>query len=342
MRKPFSLFVCMLVCCTAALSQSVTLTFTAQDADNHYVQLNRVVITNLTKDWQETIYWPDTILTMQDGTGINDLGKCDRASLQLSQNNPNPFACTTEVSLMVATEGIVILDITDINGRTVVANDNSLQSGPHQFRIILATAGTYVMTARQNGQTSSIKMVCNGGGDGNKIEYVGAVAAYGRASLQSPKSQNASKHTTDKPFTFGDQMEYVGYATINGTEVESAHVNQMQNASETIVLTFTVPQNHDAEPCPGTPTVTDIDGNIYNTVMIGTQCWMKENLRTTRYSNYVSIALGSGRYYPDDNSSNVSTYGCLYNWGGGDEVFFQQCQSQWCTGYMSNRLACAQ
>ena len=77
----------------------------------------------------------------------------------------------------------------------------------------------------------------------------------------------------------------------------------------------------DGQPCPGAATVTDVDNNIYNTVQIGTQCWMKENLRTTRYANGTSIALGSStssttayRYYPDNNSSNVSTYGYLYNW----------------------------
>lgn len=77
----------------------------------------------------------------------------------------------------------------------------------------------------------------------------------------------------------------------------------------------------DGQSCPSAATVTDVDNNTYNTVQIGTQCWMKENLRTTRYANGTSIALGSStrsttayRYYPDNNSSNVSTYGYLYNW----------------------------
>ena len=67
--------------------------------------------------------------------------------------------------------------------------------------------------------------------------------------------------------------------------------------------------------------VTDQDGNVYPVVQIGGQCWMKENLRTTHYANGTSIELGSStstttayRYYPDNNSSNVSTYGYFYNW----------------------------
>ena len=35
----------------------------------------------------------------------------------------------------------------------------------------------------------------------------------------------------------------------------------------------------------GTSTVTDVDGNVYNTVQIGSRCWMKENMRALHYPN---------------------------------------------------------
>lgn len=318
--KKFLLLVCMISCCTAAFAQSVTLTFTAKDAANQHVQLNRVSITNLTKGWQETIYWPDTTLTMQNGTGIADIEMQGRASLQLSQNNPNPFTGTTEVSLMVAEEGEVMVEISDNTGRVVETQCiASLQAGTCKFRVTLSTVGTYVMTARQNGQTSSIKMVCNGGGNGNRIEYTGNGGNASYASATQPKS--GSKYNTSHPFTFGDQMEYVGYAVINGSEMESDHISQVQNASQSFVLQFDVSQAQDGQPCPGAATVTDIDNNTYNTVQIGNQCWMKENLRTMCYANGTSIPLGTStstitsyRYNPNNNANNVPTYGYLYNW----------------------------
>lgn len=71
--------------------------------------------------------------------------------------------------------------------------------------------------------------------------------------------------------------------------------------------------------CP--PIVTDYDGNTYNTVKIGNQCWMKENLRTTHYADGVVIPNGGTTvaeddpfwYYPGNSSSNATQYGLLYN-----------------------------
>jgi uncharacterized protein (TIGR02145 family) len=75
------------------------------------------------------------------------------------------------------------------------------------------------------------------------------------------------------------------------------------------------------------PSVTDIDGNIYNTVGIGAQVWMAENLKTTKYRNGNLIGTTnpatldiSGEVTPkyqwayDGNEINVPTYGRLYTW----------------------------
>lgn len=72
-------------------------------------------------------------------------------------------------------------------------------------------------------------------------------------------------------------------------------------------------------------TVTDIDGNVYNTVKIGSQVWMVENLRTTRFNDGVQIPnvtndsqwmnLSTPGYcWYDNNISNKEIYGGLYNW----------------------------
>ena len=491
-----------------AFAQTVTLTFTGRDAAEHWIQLNRVVITNLTKSWQETIYWPDTTLTMQNGTGIDE--SVANGGFALSQNNPNPFSGTTDVNLTVADAGAVTLEIVDGNGKTVGTHRVRPEIGTHQFRVSLSAAGTYVMTARQNGKTSSIKMVCNGGGNANNIDYLGMVQTI----------TYVLKSTTNNPFNFGDMMEYVGYATINGTEVESQRITQAQNGSQVFMLRFqttqfylpavttssisaitgtsascggnvtfdgndsviargicwstspaptiadshttdgsgtgtftstltgltigntyyvrayatnsvgttygdevnftsiicptvitmegsdiaattatcggevtsdggdnvtargvcwsitpnpTVANSHtadgsgigafisnltglyagttfyvrayatnsagtaygnevsfvtenyipegDAQPCPGVPTVTDVDGNVYNTVKIGNQCWMRENLKTTRYEYGEEIPASANssnyepyRLAPNNDEANVTEYGYLYNW----------------------------
>lgn len=79
--------------------------------------------------------------------------------------------------------------------------------------------------------------------------------------------------------------------------------------------------------------VTDIDGNVYRTVIIGRQEWMAENLRTTTYndgthiprgqSDSLWITLTSGAYaiYPhseidglNSDTEVLEAYGALYNW----------------------------
>ncbi len=80
----------------------------------------------------------------------------------------------------------------------------------------------------------------------------------------------------------------------------------------------------------GQDTVTDIDGNVYETVQIGDQLWMTENLKVTHYNDGTEIPTGysdddwaglsTGAYAVyGDNESNADTYGYLYNWYAVDD-----------------------
>ena len=80
------------------------------------------------------------------------------------------------------------------------------------------------------------------------------------------------------------------------------------------------------QPLNDLPTVTDADGNSYCTVKIGSQVWMTENLRTTKYNDGTDIPLitndtewsnldTSGYcWYLNDSAAYSQTYGALYNW----------------------------
>lgn len=74
-------------------------------------------------------------------------------------------------------------------------------------------------------------------------------------------------------------------------------------------------------------TMTDQDGNVYKTVTIGTQTWMAENLRTTKYNDGTAIPfvtassawsnLRTDAYCNYENTNNIdtiATFGRLYNW----------------------------
>jgi uncharacterized protein (TIGR02145 family) len=69
-------------------------------------------------------------------------------------------------------------------------------------------------------------------------------------------------------------------------------------------------------PCPGTPTV-EYEGKIYNTVQIGSQCWLKENLNVGEMILGVDTAKDNNiieKYCYNNDTANCAVYGGLYQW----------------------------
>jgi uncharacterized protein (TIGR02145 family) len=70
------------------------------------------------------------------------------------------------------------------------------------------------------------------------------------------------------------------------------------------------------QPCLGIPTVK-YEGKIYNTVLVGTQCWLKENLDVGVQIKDSLNQSNNGlieKYCYNDDPANCSTYGGLYQW----------------------------
>lgn len=277
--------------------ESITLAFTGRDTANHYVQLNRVVVKNLTKKWKETLVWPDTVLT------LNNLHDGSMITLK----GPNPFSGSTSISVNVKELKPTTLTVYDLSGNSIVHYSDMLAVGEHVFNIQLNSAQIFLLRAENGSSSHTVKLINKNAASNNNISYSEKII-----------SQFASSHISTHLFTIGDKMEFVGYANDNDIEMESGNLIQNQNVAQTIKLEFA------GKDC--VPYVTDYDGNQYKAVFIGSQCWMKENLRTRHFTDGFVIATGpypldyyeSYRpfvFFPLDNSAYAVDFGCLYNFG---------------------------
>jgi uncharacterized protein (TIGR02145 family) len=122
-----------------------------------------------------------------------------------------------------------------------------------------------------------------------------------------------------------------------GTKISGAAsphiVNALTNGSQYTFAVSTVTATSgsglsnvvSATPQAGSGTVIDIDGNVYNTVTIGTQVWMVQNLKTTKLNDgspiplvtdsvaWVSLSTPGYCWY-NNSATYGNTYGALYNW----------------------------
>ncbi|MFO7621684.1 MAG: FISUMP domain-containing protein [Bacteroidales bacterium] len=83
--------------------------------------------------------------------------------------------------------------------------------------------------------------------------------------------------------------------------------------------------------------IRDVEGNVYNTVTIGLQVWMAENLKTTKYNDGTDIPLATTGWsnlqtpaycwYDNDKDAYGDIYGALYNWHSAETG--KLCPSGW-------------
>ena len=112
---------------------------------------------------------------------------------------------------------------------------------------------------------------------------------------------------------------------ISGTPTSTGTANfTVAFGGGSCVISVTVEGAAQTIGIPG-PNITDVENNTYNTVYIGTQQWMGENLKVSKYSDgttipnitdntqWASNTTGAWCYFRDDAANNAK-YGKLYNW----------------------------
>ncbi|MBP6872409.1 MAG: hypothetical protein KBC43_10420 [Bacteroidales bacterium] len=276
---------------------TIELTFTAVD-DNAYVQLDSIRIMNLTQGGDTLLFWPDTVLVLHY-TGLGE--SLDRnGTFRVFPGYPNPVADQAIVSLFVPEKDEVTVTVTDLPGRVMISSERILEKGKHAFRFTPGGEGLFFFTARWRGQGSTIKILKTGFGQLglSSLDYLGSEDF-------SPRLKAVSA-VQGFSFTPGDELLYIGYH--NGLQSGIHDIPQ-----ESTGYTFQFATNI---PCPGTPTV-DYEGQVYNTIQIFSQCWLKENLNAGVRINGTAEQLNNGiieKYCYNDSPDSCIKYGGLYQW----------------------------
>lgn len=195
---------------------------------------------------------------------------------------------------------------------------STIKQYANSIRCIYGTGGRVKVKTAAISSIGSNSAVC--GGDVS-IDGGNAVTAKGICWSTSQNPTISNSHTTDGSGLGSFTSTMTGLTAMTPYYVRAYATNSLGTVYGDEIMVV-IPNANDGSSCTGTPTVTDKNGNTYNTIQLGNQCWMKENLRATSYSDGTAITYGGGSststttgyyYYPYGNSSNMASMGLLYN-----------------------------
>jgi uncharacterized protein (TIGR02145 family) len=234
-------------------------------------------------------------------TGTDEVRPGITSLFKLSQNYPNPFNPSTVIAFEITHPASIRITVHNILGRKIKTLFDGFHSGLSGRIVWDATddegrgvpAGIYIYSLNAEGTRIHKKMLLMDGCRSGSTLSLSKPAQIGKA--------------LDKKMS--DQYRF----RVTGPDVEILEQHNLQITGNTVldVIVFR--------------TATDIDGHVYRTVKIFDQWWMAENLKVAHYRNGEAIpnvadkaawsTLTSGAYCEYDNdSSNSSSYGYLYNW----------------------------
>jgi uncharacterized protein (TIGR02145 family) len=246
----------------------------------------------------------DDILHLTETTGINSPENKQSSEIRIY---PNPMTENSIIEVCPPVPGDAIITIHEITGKQIFRAKNYLEHGEQEFRISGMNSGLYLINIKGSTYQYSAKLLCTGKSNGTiKIEKV----SNNVQSAEREKSEmddKGVKGNVNMAYAPGDRLKFTGISGIYSTVM-----TDIPTSDKTIIFNFIL--------------CKDGDNNNYPIVAIGTQTWMAENLKTTKYKKGTDIPLVTDAtawaalttpgycWYNNDEAAYKNTYGALYNW----------------------------
>nr|NQU91963.1 hypothetical protein [Bacteroidota bacterium] len=285
------------------VGQNIELTFTG-DNNGQPVTLDSVIIRNVTQGGEVTLYPPDLSLVLIL-TGIEDgINETDPA-FNLHQNYPNPFNSQTSVQLQLPGTAMVKMLVSNLLGQNLLCTNNLLGAGKHTFSFTPGNETCYFLTAipigiGSNGQTETIKMLCNPGREGQSISL-----SYS-AKMDTDPILKTLQLLGELPFEIGDELLMIAYSASS----ESGMVKSPDTSQEYVMQFAT------NVACPGLDSLL-YESQWYHTIQVGGQCWLKENLNVGEMILGNQNQTNNGvieKYCYGNSTAKCDELGGLYIW----------------------------
>ena len=261
-----------------------------------------VKVENLTAGTSLTINGTD-VLRLTSTVNISDVENEKSSGLKIY---PNPMTDKSKLIFFAPEAGIAVISIYDITGRQITEINSYVENNTQEFALSGIKSGIYIVTVKGSSYQLSGRLISNNISDGKP--GIEKVSGYNTVDEKVSKMDSKGVQATiDMEYTTGDRIKFKGISGIYSTVI-----TDIPEESKTITFNFIA--------------CTDGDDNNYAVVELGTQVWMAENLKTTKYQDDVAIPnvddntawsdLTTGGYcwYNNDGTTNKDTYGALYNW----------------------------
>jgi len=280
---------------TVALNYTITFTGTGAST-----MVDNVTVQNLTKGISVTVS-AGNVLNLSDTPNAVE-------KVNVNDGTICVYPASTDgksiVSFFAKQTGSTQFDVFSLDGKKIVGIRTDLHAGINTFELSLLK-GVYVIQVTGNEYEYSTKLL-NSSGTQSKPE-IGYIGTEKPSAFGQQKSKSSILGGITMPYTAGDQLLY---KAVSGNY--STIVTDVPTGSKITNFNFVA--------------CTDADGNNYTVVTIGTQTWMAENLKTTKYRNgdpilnvtentsWNSLTTGAYCWYDNDATTYKNTYGALYNW----------------------------